>query len=110
MTPQERDLLTTLLSRLKNAAGQPKDPEADALIKRSTVTAPLLSSIAVVPSNPSIAKGLTQQFMAMGHYTDGTSADITSQVTWSSDNTGVATVAERAGRGVMGCSDRRGGG
>ena len=31
MVPQERDLITTLLARLKGAAGQPKDPEADAL-------------------------------------------------------------------------------
>jgi uncharacterized protein len=37
MTPQERDLLTTLLARLRNAAGQSKDPDADALI-RQTVT------------------------------------------------------------------------
>ena len=35
MTPQERDLLTTLLARLKTAAGQPKDPEADALIRQT---------------------------------------------------------------------------
>ncbi len=35
MTPQERDLLTTLLARLKNTAGQPKDPEADALIRQA---------------------------------------------------------------------------
>ena len=32
MTPQEKDLITTLLGRLKNAGGQAKDPEADALI------------------------------------------------------------------------------
>src|SRR3954447_6434614 len=37
MTPQERDLITTLLSRLKNAgaAGQQKDAEADALIRQA---------------------------------------------------------------------------
>src|SRR5829696_6481229 len=37
MTPQERDLIMTLLQRLKSAgaAGQPKDPEADALIKQA---------------------------------------------------------------------------
>ena len=40
MTPQERDLLTTLLSRLKNAAGQPKDPEADALIRQTVAEQP----------------------------------------------------------------------
>ncbi len=37
MTPEERDLITTLLSRLKNAgaAGQQKDAEADALIRQA---------------------------------------------------------------------------
>jgi hypothetical protein len=40
MTPQERDLLTTLLARLKNAAGQPKDPDADALIRQAMAEQP----------------------------------------------------------------------
>jgi hypothetical protein len=35
MTPQERDLVTSLLERLKAQGGQPKDPEADALIRRA---------------------------------------------------------------------------
>ena len=35
MTPQEKDLLTTLLDRLRNAPRQPKDPEADALIRQA---------------------------------------------------------------------------
>jgi hypothetical protein len=35
MTPQEKDLITTLLTRLKNAGGQPKDPEAEALIRQA---------------------------------------------------------------------------
>ncbi|HMD64893.1 MAG TPA: DUF2076 domain-containing protein [Stellaceae bacterium] len=40
MTPQEKELLTTLLDRLKNAARQPKDPEADALIRQATTEQP----------------------------------------------------------------------
>ena len=40
MTPQEQDLITTLLARLKNAAGQPKDPEADALIRQAMAEQP----------------------------------------------------------------------
>ena len=43
-----------------------------------------LLSIAVTPANPSIAKGLTQQFKATGTYTDTSTQDLTSQVTWSS--------------------------
>ena len=40
MTPQEKDLLTTLLARLKGAGGQPKDPEADALIRQAMAEQP----------------------------------------------------------------------
>src|SRR5713101_7764747 len=40
MVPQERDLITTLLARLKSAGGQPKDPEADALIRQSMAEQP----------------------------------------------------------------------
>jgi hypothetical protein len=37
MTPQERDLITTLLQRLRDTtrSGEPKDPEADALIRQA---------------------------------------------------------------------------
>jgi uncharacterized protein len=40
MTPQETDLLTTLLGRLKSAAGQPKDPDADGLIRQTVAEQP----------------------------------------------------------------------
>jgi uncharacterized protein len=40
MNPQERDLITTLLGRLKGAAGQPKDPEADGLIRQAMAEQP----------------------------------------------------------------------
>jgi uncharacterized protein len=40
MTPQERDLITTLLSRLKGVAGQPKEPEADGLIRQALAEQP----------------------------------------------------------------------
>ena len=40
MTPQERDLITTLLSRLKNAAEQQKEPEADGLIRQAIAEQP----------------------------------------------------------------------
>ncbi len=58
-----------------------------------TVTAAALSSIAVTPVNPSVANGLSKQFLATGTYTDGTSTDITTDVTWSSGTIGVATVS-----------------
>ena len=40
MVPQERDLITTLLTRLKSTTAQQKDPEADALIRQSMVEQP----------------------------------------------------------------------
>ncbi|HTW50622.1 MAG TPA: DUF2076 domain-containing protein [Stellaceae bacterium] len=40
MEPQERDLITTLLSRLQSTAGQPKDPEADAMIRQAMTQMP----------------------------------------------------------------------
>ena len=51
-----------------------------------------LSAITVTPSNPEIPMGAMQQFNAMGTYSDNTTADITSLVTWSSNNTTVATI------------------
>jgi hypothetical protein len=40
MTPQEKDLISQLLDRLKQAGGQPKDPEAEALIKAAVQAQP----------------------------------------------------------------------
>src|SRR5712671_7897034 len=40
MNPQEKELLTTLLDRVKNAPRQDKDPEADALIRQAMVAQP----------------------------------------------------------------------
>jgi uncharacterized protein YjdB len=57
-----------------------------------TVTNASLSSIAIAPLNASIAKGTTQQYTAIGTFSDGTTQDITAQVTWSSSMTGVATI------------------
>jgi 6-phosphogluconolactonase (cycloisomerase 2 family) len=52
-----------------------------------TSSAAVLQSIAVTPATPSIAKGTTKQFVAMGTYTGGSQLDITNTVTWSSSNT-----------------------
>jgi Big-like domain-containing protein len=60
----------------------------------SSVTPPSLSSIVVTPSSVTLWAGLgTQQFTATGHYTDGSSKDLTSSVTWSSSSPSVASVA-----------------
>jgi trimeric autotransporter adhesin len=52
-----------------------------------------LSSIIVTPNPPNnLAVGSPEQFTAIGYNWDGSNANITSQVTWSSDNTGTATI------------------
>jgi hypothetical protein len=57
------------------------------------VLAPVtLTSIAVTPANPSIVAGTTQQFTAMGTFSDHTTQNITSQVAWASATTSVATI------------------
>jgi plastocyanin len=62
-----------------------------------TVTAAVLQSIAVTPSNPTVPKGLTQQFTATGTYTDSSTQDLTSQVVWTSATTAVATISNASG-------------
>src|SRR5439155_17351 len=57
-----------------------------------TVTAATLSTITVTPTTPSIANGTKQQFTATGTYSDFTTQDLTTQVTWSSSNTAFATI------------------
>jgi hypothetical protein len=58
----------------------------------SGVVGPTLVSIAVTPGSSSVEVSMTQQFTATGTYSDSTTADISSQVTWASNNTGVATI------------------
>ncbi len=52
-----------------------------------------LTSIAITPANSSAATNATLQFTAIGNYSDGTSSNLTSQVTWTSSSTAVATVS-----------------
>jgi len=61
------------------------------------VTAPNLVSIDVSPAAPSVENGLTQQFTATGHFTDNSTQDLTSQVTWASSDEAVATVSNDPG-------------
>jgi hypothetical protein len=61
-----------------------------------TVTDATLVSVDVLPAAPSVANGLTQQFTATGHFTDGSTEDLTTQVTWGSSDGAVATVSNVA--------------
>ena len=58
------------------------------------VVAPTLSSIAITPDYmDNLAVGTTQEFAATGTYSDGSTADISSTVTWASSNTNVASIS-----------------
>ncbi|MEO7209250.1 MAG: Ig-like domain-containing protein [Steroidobacteraceae bacterium] len=62
-----------------------------------TVTSATLVSIEVMPTNPSIANGLSDALQATGIYTDHSTHDLTSSVTWSSSVASVASVSNLPG-------------
>ena len=65
---------------------------------KSTAT---LVSISVTPYSPAnLAVGSTQRFVATGIYSDGTTPNITSQVTWTSSNNSIASIATGLATGV----------
>jgi 6-phosphogluconolactonase (cycloisomerase 2 family)/urocanate hydratase len=67
-----------------------------------TVTAATLVSLGVTPANPTIAKGLKSQFIAIGTYTDNSTQILTAQVQWSSSDPTVATVSNALGYDGLG--------
>jgi hypothetical protein len=78
------------------SVGQATIAATSATVKGSTglsVTAAALESIAVTPSTVSVLVGTTQQFTATGKYTDNSTQDISSSVSWSSSAPDVATVS-----------------
>jgi hypothetical protein len=70
----------------------------------ATVVAPALVAIDVEPAASVIATGLTRQFTAIGTYSDNSTADLTSAVTWTAapdvatiDSSGLSTAVSTAG-------------
>jgi len=57
-----------------------------------TVNKNPLVSIVVTPVNPTISVGQTQQFTAIGTYSDASTQDLTKTAHWSSSSSGVATI------------------
>ncbi|WP_172380774.1 Ig-like domain-containing protein [Vibrio sp. Vb339] len=56
------------------------------------VTSAVITKIQVTPATVNLAKGQTQQLIAMATYSDSTSVDITKSVTWDLEDTTIATV------------------
>lgn len=57
-----------------------------------TVNTATLQSITVTPANPSLPKNFDRQMRATGNYSDGSTQDLTANVTWASSNTTSATI------------------
>ncbi len=54
---------------------------------------PTLTSINLSPSSVTLPNGTTQQMSATGIFSDGSSKDVTAQVTWASGNGSTATIS-----------------
>ena len=68
-----------------------------AACKGTSSSGPMLVSLSVTPAKQTIAKGMPQQFTAMGTYADATTGDVTESVTWSSSTPSVATISNAYG-------------
>jgi trimeric autotransporter adhesin len=62
-----------------------------------SVVAATLQTITVTPANATVTAGLRSNYTATGTYSDGSTLDITSQVTWTTGDTTVATVSNVSG-------------
>jgi len=58
-----------------------------------TVGTGTLTSIDITPANPTVAHGATQQFVALGTFSDGSTQDVSINSHWSSTIPSVATIA-----------------
>jgi hypothetical protein len=56
-----------------------------------------LMSLAITPSSSSVVAGTNQQFMATGTYSDGSTQNLTADVTWASGSPGVAGISNASG-------------
>jgi uncharacterized protein YjdB len=58
-----------------------------------TVTPPILTSLAIAPASSSLALGTNEQLAATGTFSDGSTKDLSSSVTWTSTKPAVAAVS-----------------
>lgn len=82
---------TTQITATQGSIVSPNDPLS---VTAAVVT---LKTIAVTPASPNIGIGNTLQFTATGTYSDNSTKNITSSVTWASSNTLFATIGISSG-------------
>lgn len=57
------------------------------------VSAPALSTLSLVPAGPTLPLGGTLQLSVTGTFSDGSTQDVTQQVTWNLDNATIASIS-----------------
>lgn len=62
-----------------------------------TITNATITSIAITPASKSIPTGAHAHFTATGTFSDASTQDLTTSVSWTSSNTSVATVGSTSG-------------
>lgn len=62
-----------------------------------TVSAATPTSLSITPANPSVALGSAEQFHVTGTFSDGTTADLTGQATWTSSTALLAVISNALG-------------
>lgn len=67
-----------------------------------TVPDPTITGISVEPAAAMSAQGTTRQYRAVASFSDGSTQDVTSQVTWSSSNTQVTVANDTFGLNRVG--------
>jgi uncharacterized protein YjdB len=61
-----------------------------------TVTPPVLDSLAIQPdADTDIPEGATQQYIAIGTYSDNSTQDLTASVNWNSTNAAIASISSQ---------------
>jgi hypothetical protein len=86
-TPSATGQVVGTLTVVDNASNSPQTATL-----QGTGAAATLTSIIVSPATPSVPAGTTQAFTATGNYNNGTTANLTNTVTWSSSANGVTTI------------------
>lgn len=77
------------LRALTEANGGPWTSMAELSVLQAAGSSAALSSIAITPGNSTVAVGASQQLTATGTLQNGSTADVTAQVTWSSSSSSV---------------------
>lgn len=62
-----------------------------------TVSAATLKSITIIPANATISVGVSQQYTAIGNFSDKSTQDLTTQVLWRSSNKTKAVISNISG-------------